>query len=739
MQKSIRQRMRKKEAVQPGTTALPQVAGASSRRITADRGACILVLAFAIVLPNLTGESILQLGKLDYLLAGVMLAVGLNIVLGFAGQLFLGPAAIFGLAAYAAAYAANQVTALQSFPAMVVISLGVSIVASLFVAIPALRIGHFYLGMITLVLASLVPTVASQLNLVGGQSGLSLIANPSFVQSPTGYALYLLGLLIVIVLLGCSWLIKSSQLGREFEAMRQSEHLATSIGIHTYRTKVLVFAIASPAAALAAAYYVYSQQFVSPGSVTVNLSIYLLAGVVIGGAGKIVGPAIGVALVLAASEFLGSFSQYEGIVFGALLVSVAVAQAYGLSLASLLRPYLANAVRLLKPSGGDQTPAVEAFEPRSPVKVLIPSATNGTPTPATASATPGELEAPAAMTPGFGVFPASPRPESTGAKLELRAIRRAFGGNQAVKDVSLTVEQGTVHALVGPNGSGKTTVLNLISKLYRVDGGEVWLNGVRIDNIGAADLARCGLSRTFQTPKLVDQATISTNVLLAAEIAGGGSGVRSMLRLPGSRRLLREAHLGAAEAIRTVKLDGIQRVAGSVPHGTQRLIEVARAVASKPRFLLLDEPAAGLSPAEVATLKGTVRSFADAGMGVLLVEHNMRLVLDLADEITVLDEGEVVARGDPQQVIRDPIVAKVYLGERAESKSRNAGRGNFGLARNVWSPCREVWVSKRAGRFGWRGSMLATERSGWWKASRCTPNAVRSSACSGATALARPR
>jgi ABC-type branched-subunit amino acid transport system ATPase component/ABC-type branched-subunit amino acid transport system permease subunit len=593
----------------------------------------VSLLVVSALMPALIGDSELQLGKLNYILSGIMLAIGLNIVLGFAGQLFLGPAAVFGICAYVVAYLANRETFLQPLPAMVLVALVVAVIVSLIIAIPSLRIGQFYLGMITLVLASLIPIVADQVSLIGGAGGISLIANASFSQSPTGYPLFCVGLGFVVVLLLMSWLIKSSQLGREFETVKQGDQLAASLGIRPYRVKLLAFMLAAPCGALSASFYVYSQQFVSPGSLPANLSIYLLAGVVIGGAGRVIGPVIGVALIFAASEFLGSFSQYEGIVFGGLLVVTAIAQAQG---ATFVRNMLPPVARWL---------SARRWVPSRTAVVAAGSVVRAD----------GERFAVSRELSETALAPSA-------ARLDIRDVSRAFGGVRAVNGVTLSVSAGTVHALVGPNGSGKTTVLNLVSRLYRPDGGEIMLGDVRIDGQSPASIARLGVKRTFQTPKLLVESSVYDNVLIAAEVAAGGKGVNSMLRLPGSRSALAKAKARTEDALAVVGLDRPFARAGSLSHGTQRLIEVARAVAADSCFVLLDEPAAGLSDVEIRQLKTVVRRLAHAGIGVLIVEHNTQLVLDLADEITVLDEGAVVTSGDPQEVMENPVVATIYLG-----------------------------------------------------------------------------
>jgi ABC-type branched-subunit amino acid transport system ATPase component len=238
-----------------------------------------------------------------------------------------------------------------------------------------------------------------------------------------------------------------------------------------------------------------------------------------------------------------------------------------------------------------------------------------------------------------------------------------FGGVCALSEVDLTVEPGTIHALVGTNGSGKTTLLNLVSGYYSLNAGEIWLGDVRLDKLSAAKVTKLGVARTFQTPRLSLGDTALHNVQLGADLHSGASSWGSTLRFPRSHKNDAAARRRALDALAGVGLSGTaDGAAGGLSHGTQRLLEIARAASLTPKVVLLDEPAAGLSVAEAETLKDAVRTLAKAGVGVLLVEHNLPVVFDLADHVTVLDQGIVLSEGKPSGVARDPEVIRVYLG-----------------------------------------------------------------------------
>jgi branched-chain amino acid transport system permease protein len=590
------------------------------RSLTIDRGAVAVLLVVGITLPYLLGQSAFELGQLEYIVALAMMAVGLNIVLGFAGQLFLGPTGLFGISAYIAAYLADHFLAAQSLAAMCLAGVVTSAVVAGLVALPALRISDFYLGMVTLFLALLVPTVFSRINAFGAATGLSLILNPNFVQHPAGLTLYEIGIAMLVVITAYSWLIRASRLGRQLAAIRSDAVLATSVGISPYRTKLISFLLAAIPCGIAGGYYVYSQQFIAPGSVPATLSIYVLAGVVIGGSGTIVGPIIGIALLIGASQYLGVFQTYQGVIFGLLLVLVAIGMPEGLI------GFARQLWRRVRPASGPR------YEPAD--------------------------KPPAAA-------PASDRP--TRPPVVAADVRKAFGGVQALDGVSITLRAGQVHAVVGPNGSGKTTLLNLISGYYQLDSGEIQIGSARIDHQRPERTARAGIGRTFQTPKLLLREPALQNVMIGADQAVGASLWRAVCRTPAGRAADRAARARVRWCVDAVGLRLTDLDKQVIPHGHQRLLEVARALAASPDYIFLDEPAAGLSIAEVAELKRAVAAATAAGIGVLLVEHNLPIVFEIADEVTVLHQGKVIAHGTPADIGANEEVARVYLGRQLEA------------------------------------------------------------------------
>jgi ABC-type branched-subunit amino acid transport system ATPase component/ABC-type branched-subunit amino acid transport system permease subunit len=581
-------------------------------------------IALACLMPTFIGSDSYRLGQLDYIVALVMVAVGLNITLGFAGQLFLGPSALFAVGGYTAAVVAFHSSVWQTLPLMCVAAVGTCLIVAAAAALPSLRMAGFYLGMVTLFLALVAPDIASHWNLTGGSNGLSLATLSNFNQHPYGRGLYLTGVAITAGLCGYAWLIKSSRIGRRFGTLMASEHLAESIGISPYRTKLIAFLLGAVPCAIGGAFYVYSEQFINASAVQPTVSIYILAGLTIGGSGTILGPILGTALVGAATQFLGSFNKYEGIVYGAALIGVASGAPRG-----LIGLYEDVIARFRRAPSSVASDAVGGSTPlRERIRV-------------------GESDI-----------------------LRLTNVRRDFGGVRAVAGVDLQLEPGKVHALVGPNGSGKTTLLNLICGFYRLDAGEIWLGDRRLDRLNATAVARLGLARTFQTPKLMIGETAADNIVPGVDYRTRGSWVASALHTP---RAVRTERAGRVEALDILAAIGLKssatQPAGLMSHGSQRLLEIGRAAAVAPRYLLLDEPAAGLSGGDVKALESAVREIAAAGVGVLLVEHNLPIVFGLADKVTVLHQGEVIASGSPAEVSADAEVVRIYIGRQGQATS----------------------------------------------------------------------
>jgi len=521
-------------------------------------------------------------------------------------------------------------------------------VGGLIIGLPALRVGGFYLALVSLFAALAIPTVAQQWGVVGADTGIPLYAVSGFAPEINGEELYVIVVSVVLLATLFSWALVHSRVGHRFVALHTSQQLATSIGIRSYRTQLLAILISSTMAGLAGGLYVYTQQFFAPGSSSVQFAVLLLAGMTIGGMGTITGPLIGSVIILGINQFFTSFQQYNGIVFGVLLLLFAVFLPNGLMARITV---LSERLGINVPRRPGAAPAVApAVAPLvAPVAAPVPE-----PTAATAMTAKPAAGLPA-WPPVLGASDASP--------LVVEGAKRTFGGVTAVDDMDLTITRGQIHGLIGSNGSGKTTLLNLISRFYSLDAGQIRIGATRLDNQPPHAVARAGVARTFQSPKLMLRESALENVVPAVELRIRCTGAESILRLPRGVRANRQARTEALEVLQALGLQHvIDQRASALPHGTRRLVELARAIALRPSFVLLDEPAAGLSPVELEMVAEVCQNLARSGVGVLLIEHNVPMVLSIADTVTCLHQGKRLFQGTPAELRADTSVASVFLG-----------------------------------------------------------------------------
>jgi ABC-type branched-subunit amino acid transport system ATPase component len=396
--------------------------------------------------------------------------------------------------------------------------------------------------------------------------------------------------------------------------------------VQTPRAKLLVFIYAAVLAGLSGWLYAHFQRAANPTPFGAQAGIEYLFIAVVGGAGYVWGGVLGAAIVVILKEVLQSYLPYllhgegqlETIVFGILLVGLLQLAPAGVwpSLTSWLTSRLPPKPPRKRPDTSLTLPA----------RVRVPGA-------------PSVL-------------------------LQIDHARKQFGGVIAVNDVSFDVQEREIVALIGPNGAGKSTTFNLITGVLAASGGTISVLGKKLDNAPPQQVVRLGISRTFQHVKLVPDMTVLENVAIGAHLRGRAGALSSMFRLDRSD----EAKL-LAEATRQIErvglADQIDQPAGSLSLGQQRIVEIARALCVDPMLLLLDEPAAGLRHLEKQRLAGLLRQLRDGGMSVLLVEHDMGFVMDLADRVVVLDFGTKIAEGTPQAIKTNPQVIKAYLGAAA--------------------------------------------------------------------------
>ena len=567
-----------------------------------------------------------------------VVAIGLNILTGYGGLFSLGHAALMAMGAYTSALVSKG---LDTVPALAATGFHVWIgilggtvaaaAAGALLAYPALRLKGPYLAMVTIAFGWVIWKILLEwVEVTGGELGITAIPKarlgPLVLTTP--YFYYFALAAVVLAAVFQRNLVRSAY-GRRLMAVKHSEIAASSVGVDVHREKVKVFVISAAFAGVGGALFAHQQNFINPDNFEFFSSVFFLLAVLFGGAGTLTGPMIGAAVLTLLPEFLHDFDRVRLIVYSVFIL----------------------ATLYFLPNG------VAGFLRRRESTVLDPPADG-----------PGPAPTEAAL--ALAGADRAPRPEVEEARpplLEVEALTKNFGGLAALKDLSFALQPGRVHAVIGPNGAGKTTLINILSGFYRPDSGVVRIDGRRVETRSMHQAARLGIARTFQTIKLFGDMTVLENVMVAFERHTGARLWDSVLRTAHGRREERRRAHDAQALIRFVGLGGyVQAQANALSHGHQRLLEIARALAVRPRILLLDEPAAGLVSEEIDALGSLIGSLCEAGMGVLLVEHRMELVTSISDQVTVIDYGEMIAQGHPASIQRDDRVIEAYLGSTGE-------------------------------------------------------------------------
>jgi branched-chain amino acid transport system permease protein len=634
------------------------------KRLLLVRGAEILLFALLAALP-LAVSNPYALGLLTLLAIYGILLIGLDVSVGYLGQVNLAQAAFLGIGAYAAGILTTRYGA--GIPVAIFVAGGTATLIGAILALPALRLEGPQFALATLSFTALTTIVLNELEwLTNGAQGLSIPRPPLFGHALTPRDFFW----VCVALLAVAWVamrnLLSSQWGRAFEALRDSPIATDAMGIGSYFHKAAGFAFGSGMAGLAGALYAYNFQFLQPNAFVYELTVILLLGVVLGGRKSLWGAVVGAALVALLPNLLSSRLLFRTISMAGFALALA-AGARGL-VRRTSRPFQAIAPvvatgallagSLLVKNTEEWRKGIFALMLFS-VVVGLPEGLMGFAAGALARLF---RVAPPSLPEAASLDSVLPRRLADGTPLlELRMLKRFFGGVRAVDGVSLAVRAGTVHGLIGPNGSGKSTLVNVLSGLYAPTDGTMLLRGRPLPVGSMVRAARAGISRTFQNLQLFSGMTALENVMVA---------LRGAYRLPLPLVLVglgrAEERRAQAEALALLGLVGLggqarERVT-DLQYGAQRFLEVARALARKPELLILDEPAAGLAHPDAARLIEIIRRIHERGITVVLIEHHMDVISDLCSVVTVLDGGRVIAEGSPDAVKRDPAVIAAYLG-----------------------------------------------------------------------------
>jgi len=544
---------------------------------------------------------------------------GLNVLVGFTGQTSLGHAGLYAFGAYTAALCAAR----AGLPEWVAIAaaLAVTSVVGAAVAAAALRVSGPYLAMVTIAFGLIVEGVLIEWGSVtGGPGGIFNIPKPALRTH------YWTVMVVAALALWLTANLRRSAWGRACLAVKSSEVAAESLGLSAYYVRIAAFTVSAAFAGVAGALFTFLNGYISPDSFTLHTSILFLLALLFGGLGRIAGPVAGSIALTILPELLTRLLDYRLILYGSLL---------------LLSIYWLPEGIVGALSRGRKVAAAPHPGP-------LPGGERGTRT-----------LAPQGRGQGEG--------QSERGLLTAHGLTLTFGGVAALADVNLEVRRSSIHAVIGPNGAGKTSLLNVLSGFYAPRAETIELNGVSIVGLRPYAIARLGIARTFQTAQVFSGLSVRDNVAVGVAGRRLGSLLMALLGAPASRSREIALQSRARTLLESVELGSHgDEPADALAAGLRRKLEIARALATDPLLLMLDEPAAGLSPAEIAALdEQLVELRARGGPAVVLVEHHMDLVMAVSDRITVLDYGRVIADGAPEGVRRDPAVIEAYLGVTA--------------------------------------------------------------------------
>ena len=546
-----------------------------------------------------------------------LLALSLNVILGQAGIFHMGHAAFYAVGAYVTAILNTH----YQIPILLLIPVAGAAAAlfALVVARPIIHLRGDYLLIVTIGIVEIVriALINDVFGLTGGANGIFGIARPEIFGIKIRKAIqfyYLIWIMVGLTVLLFHWL-SESRFGRALNCIKEDDTAAEGCGMDVAHLKLMAFVIGAFWAGMAGNLFAAKMTIISPSSFTFWESVVVFAVVILSG-GSQIGVLLGTFLIVALPEMFRDFASARMLVFGLAMMIMMVVRPQGLLPPS---PRRYDVRRLLRRTRDFSSP------------VAPPDGPEG----------------------GRGM-----------SLLSLQTVTKIFGGLTAVNEVSFDVEQGSIVGLIGPNGAGKTTVFNLITGNYVPDGGDIRFAGQSIKGMKPHTIVSLGIARTFQSIRLFPTLPLVENVLAGRHCRMHSGIIGSMFHTPAQRREERAALERAMNELEFVGLaDSYAEEAGSLSYGNQRLLEIARALASDPKLIILDEPAGSMNDPETAVLIELIYAIRQRGVTVLLIEHDMGLVMKVCEKLLVLEYGSLIASGSPDVVRRDPKVIEAYLGQ----------------------------------------------------------------------------
>ncbi len=613
----------------------------------------LLLFAGYLLILGLSTQGLLNRyysGILIMIMINIILAASLNITVGILGQISLGHAGFMSVGAYSAGLFLKS-GLMQGLPAyLCALLLGglAALILGFLVGIPSLRLKGDYLAIITLAFGEIVRVFIEYFDFTGGAQGLSGI--PTQKNMPLIYLICVISVLLMYSMM-------TSRHGRLILAIREDEIAAEASGVNLSRSKIFAFAYSAMFAGIAGAVYAQYMGLLSARQFGTTASIDILVMVVLGGMGSFTGSILSAIALTILPEFLRAIHEYRMILYSLALIIVMLYRPSGLlgreefQISKILTWLFPERK---KPQGKEEDTVAEVTVPaQSPLQ----------------DEEPGSLSSESAFS-----ETASPVSDhaaiisdknSAAPLLETQHLSIHFAGLHALQDFSLRLMEGELVGLIGPNGAGKTTVFNILTGQYRQSSGEYRFQDRVITHEKPDELVHMGIARTFQNIRLFKYLTVLQNVQVAMNDKMSYGKIQGVLRLPLFWKEEAKVEKSALELLRIFDLDHVaSHRAASLPYGEQRKLEIVRALATRPKVLLLDEPAAGMNPIETEDLMKTIRLIRDRfGLTVLLIEHDMKLVLGICERLLVLDHGQLIAEGAPLEVVRRPEVIEAYLGK----------------------------------------------------------------------------